>query len=63
MSQSKKKFSKGAFRMQDLKNVEIQGEFSPFLRFCIGISLVLLTASPFVWALLSGIAKIKAGMP
>gem|GEM_PF-6111083 len=53
-----KKFSKGIFRMQGLKDVEMQGEWSPFLRFCIGLAVVLLAASPFVWALFDGLSKL-----
>jgi len=56
MTQSKKKFSKGAFRMQDLKNVEREGEFSPFLRFCIGASLLIFTAC-------SGLAILSVALP
>jgi len=54
-----KKFSKGTFRVQDLKNIEIQGEFSPFIRACIGIGLILLCASPFIFAL----AHLSAALP
>jgi len=46
-----KKFSKGIFRMQDLKNIELEGEFSPFIRFCIGAGILLLCATPFVYAI------------
>gem|GEM_PF-1189202 len=45
--------------MQDLKNIEIQGEFSPFIRACIGIGLILLCASPFIFAL----AHLSAALP
>jgi len=54
-----KKFSKGIFRMQGLKNVEIQGELSPFIRACIGVGLILLCASPFIFAL----AHLSAALP
>jgi len=48
--QTLKKYSKGSFRMNQENGVEVSGEFSPFLRACIGVAIVLLALSPLVLA-------------
>jgi len=53
-----KKYSKGMLRMSQQDGIEVSGEFSPFIRACIGIAIVLfaggvflLFAAPFLRAL------------
>jgi len=52
-----KKYTKGIFRMNQNNGVELSGEFSPFLRVCIGVGILmgaagcfLLAATPFIRA-------------
>jgi len=33
------------------EGIELRGEFSPFLRACIGIGILMLCAAPLVYAL------------
>jgi len=46
-----KKYSKGAFRVNE-DGVELSGEFSPFLRACIGIGILLLCLTPPLYVFL-----------
>jgi len=46
-----KKYSKGMFRMNRQNGIEVSGEFSPFLRACIGVGIVLCAAAPFILAI------------
>jgi len=46
-----KKYSKGTLRMNKQEGLEMTGEFSPFIRFCIGVGILLLCATPFVLAI------------
>jgi len=53
-----KKDGKGMLRMNRQDGIEVSGEFSPFIRACIGIGIVLfaagvclLLATPFLHAL------------
>jgi len=36
-----KKYSKGTFRVNKEEGIEVTGEFCPFLRKCMGISLLI----------------------
>lgn len=44
------KFTKGKFRMDKQQGVEVEGTFSPFMRACIGVAIVLVAAAPLVLA-------------
>ncbi|CAE6686263.1 UNVERIFIED_ORG: hypothetical protein GGR68_002893 [Xanthomonas campestris] len=46
------KVTRGAFRLSR-DNVEVTGQLSPFLRFCIGISIVAFAITPLVYVILS----------
>lgn len=41
------KYTKGIFRMKKAE-IELEGVFSPWLRFCIGLAIVLLAVTPLV---------------
>jgi len=58
MRQTLKKYSKGHFRMNRQEGIDLSGEFSPFLRACVGVGIVLMAAAPFIWALCGGLAKV-----
>lgn len=45
------KFTKGKFKFHPKEGMEMEGNLSPFLRFCIGIAILLMAASPFLVAL------------
>jgi len=47
-----KKYTKGIFRMNQQGGVEVSGEFSPFLRVCIGIAIVALAVTPALYVIL-----------
>lgn len=46
-----KKFSRGEFLMHAKEGIKMTGELSPWLRFCIGLAILLLAATPFVGAI------------
>jgi len=46
-----KKYSKGIFRMNRQDGIEVSGEFSPFLRLCIGIGILMLCAAPLIYVI------------
>jgi len=37
--------------MNQQNGVEVSGEFSPFLRLCIGLGILMLCAAPLVYAI------------
>lgn len=45
------KVTQGVFRLSRTQ-VEVTGQLSPFLRFCIGISLIAFAITPLVYVLL-----------
>lgn len=45
------KVTRGAFRL-GRDHVEVTGQLSPFLRFCIGISIVAFAITPLVYVIL-----------
>jgi hypothetical protein len=45
------KFTKGKFKFHPHEGMEMEGNLSPYLRFCIGTALLLIAASPFLFAL------------
>lgn len=45
------KVTRGEFRLSR-GNVEMNGQLSPFLRFCIGISIVAFAITPLVYVIL-----------
>jgi len=51
-----KKFSMGVFRVNREEGLELRGEFSPFLRACIGASLLIFTTC-------SGLAILSVALP
>jgi len=53
-----KKYSKGMLRMNRQDGIEISGEFSPFIRACIGVGIVLFAGAPFIWAVCSGASQV-----
>lgn len=53
------KFTKGKFRMDKQQGVELEGSFSPFMRACIGVAVVMVAAAPFVLALGKAISWLR----
>jgi len=45
------KFTKGKFKFYPKDGMEMEGKLSPYLRFCIGTAILLIAASPFLYAL------------
>lgn len=45
------KFTKGKVKIHPQEGVEMEGNLSPYLRFCIGTAMLLIAASPFLFAL------------
>lgn len=45
------KFTKGKFKFHPKEGMEMEGNLSPYLRFCIGTAILLIAASPFLYAL------------
>ncbi|MFW1859230.1 hypothetical protein [Acinetobacter defluvii] len=45
------KFTKGKFKIHPKEGMEMDGNLSPYLRFCIGTAILLFAASPFLCAL------------
>lgn len=45
------KFTKDKFKFHPKEGMEMEGNFSPYLRFCIGTAILLIAASPFLYAL------------
>ena len=45
------KFTKGKVKIHPQEGVEMEGNLSPYLRFCIGTAILLIAASPFLVAL------------
>ncbi|WP_171257532.1 hypothetical protein [Acinetobacter qingfengensis] len=45
------KFTKGKFELHLKQGVKMEGNLSPYLRFCIGTAILLIAASPFLCAL------------
>jgi len=42
------KFTKGKFKYHPKEGMEMEGNLSPYLRFCIGTAVLLIAASPFI---------------
>lgn len=45
------KFTKGKFKFHPKEGMKMKGNLSPYLRFCIGMAILLVAASPFICAL------------
>jgi len=43
------KFTKGKFKIHPKEGVEMEGYLSGWLRFCIGVAILLIAASPFIY--------------
>ena len=44
-------FIKGKFKLHPKEGVEMEGKLSGWLRFCIGVAILLIAASPFIYSL------------
>ncbi len=45
------KFTKGKFKFHPKEGMEMEGYLSGWLRFCIGVAILLIAASPFIYSL------------
>ncbi|WP_227430393.1 hypothetical protein [Psychrobacter sp. I-STPA6b] len=46
-----RKYSKTEVSMHAKDGIKLKGELSPWIRFCIGMGILFLTASPFILAI------------
>lgn len=52
------KFTKGKFKFHPREGMEMEGNLSPYLRFCIGTAILLIAFSPFLVALAYFVHKV-----
>ena len=55
------KFTKGKFKIHPKEGMEMEGYLSGWLRFCIGVAILLIAASPFIYSLSYFFNVIGAG--
>ena len=53
-----KKYSKTEVEMHPENGIKVSGELSPWLRFCIGIGIILLCLSPLIYVTLDKLPKL-----
>ena len=45
------KLTKGKFKIHPKEGMEMEGYLSGWLRFCVGVAILLIAASPFIYSL------------